>query len=83
MFLGRFYILLCLLLLSFPSQGWAQVSQTVTFTLSVTVPQRAEIPAAPTSEASPSSISQYEHRFFLQPDIRENQLVYLASYVVD
>ena len=59
----------------------AQVSQTTAFTLSVTIPERAQMPSA-TSVAAPIAVSSPALAYF-QAEIRDNVLVYVASYVVD
>ena len=59
----------------------AQVSQTTAFTLSVTIPERAQMPPR-TSVAAPMGIS-IPADAYVQEEIRDNVLVYVASYVVD
>lgn len=62
----------------------AGISKTTTFTLSVTIPQRSELPSEASS--SPSTSDRSDPNFKqsnLQRDIRDNQDVYLVSFVVD
>lgn len=61
----------------------AGVSKSVAFTLSVTIPEHAQIPASSRSSAhSPADINN-PARLHLQSGFRENQPVYLVSFVVD
>jgi hypothetical protein len=61
---------------------WSQISQTMTFTLSVTIPERAEAPDGLPTLNHPSQQTT-THPFYLQPELRNNEFVYIVSYVVD
>ena len=62
----------------------AGISQTATFTLSVTIPEHSQLPAASLTGSQKSELSFREaQHLHLQKDFRDDQVVYLASYVVD
>lgn len=62
----------------------AGISQTATFTLSVTIPEHSQLPAATLIGPQKSELSFREDRqLHLQKDFRDDQVVYLASYVVN
>ncbi len=62
----------------------AGISKTTTFTLSVTIPERSELPASASLSQPISKLSTPQNRpFHLQRDIRDNQDVYLVSFVTD
>lgn len=80
---GFTLILILGITLIWPASLDAQVSQTTSFTLSVTVPEHAQIPSSsPIRINEPPAMMDLVHVQF-QKDIREQQVVYLASYVVD
>jgi len=61
----------------------AQISQTTSFTLSVTIPERAQLPSTTPSTLKEIPVSDNPLHAQIQTEIRDNVLVYLASYVVD
>ena len=69
--------------LLWPAVLYAQASQSVTFTLSVTIPEHAQLPASPAILPNETSAMIDLLHVQFQKDIRDHRTVYLASYVVD
>jgi hypothetical protein len=75
-----------ILLVSWPSILNAGVSQTASFTLSVTIPERTPTPEPPATIQSLITKDMalfMDQRVYIQEDIRDHTRVYLASFVVD
>lgn len=83
MFKGNFRTILLVIILALcPAMAGAAVSKSVSFTLSVTIPEHARIPSSAGSTSIQPVLINPAHLEF-QQDIRDNQMVYLASFVVD
>lgn len=65
-----------------PALTFGQSSKTVSFNLSVTIPEHARIPST-ASPVEPVNADQKLTRPHIQTELRDNTRVYLASYVVD
>ncbi|GEM_PF-4133816 len=84
MFLRSFTITLLFAILFWPTSLQAQVSQTVSFTLSVTIPETASNPGLtnPVNQLTDYIPASSPH-LYTQLTTRDQQAVLLESYVVD
>lgn len=83
MFYKRLILSIFFTAVLWPATLNAQVSQTTAFTLSVTVPEQAQLPAATSQISDRSNVASIPASPQIQTEIRDNVLVYIASYVVD
>jgi maltodextrin utilization protein YvdJ len=83
MFYKRFILTIFFAAALWPAPINAQISQTTAFTLSVTIPEQAQLPPATSEITDQSNIASIPAQPQIQTEIRDNVLVYLASYVVD
>lgn len=75
-------LILCLLLAG-STVTWAGVTQTARFTLSVTIPERAQAPDAASVSNPNSTIPLSQPRMDMHSEIRGQSLVFVISYVVN
>lgn len=85
MFLRGLTTTLILAILFWPTPLQAQVSQSASFTLSVTIPETASTPALVSSadQLTGQAIPAASPHMYAQLTTRDDQTVLLESYVVD
>ena len=85
MFLRGLFITLIFAITLWPATLQAQVSQTASFTLSVTIPETASAPAlvSAANQLMDRTISASSPQMYTQLTTRDHETVLLESYVVN